>query len=82
MVSPMIYIAVQVKHLVQSIKVTVIMTINAKESLSVVLTSVLQIFRKMLTAVNYQVQVRKSRSVNKYCTEVERAPLIIFNFGI
>ena len=68
MVSPMIHIAVQVKHVVQSIKVTVIMMINAKESLSAVLTSVLQIFQRTPTAVHYQIgKVRKLTSANDYC---------------
>ena len=60
MVSPMIEVAVHVKHLVQSIKVTVIGAINAKETLSVVKTIVLHLFQSMLTAVNHpMVQVRK-----------------------
>ena len=59
MVSPMIEVAVHVKHLVQSIKVTVIGVINAKETLSVVKTIVLHLFQSMLTAVNHlRVQVR------------------------
>ena len=60
MVSPMIEVAVLVKRLVQSIKVTVIGAINAKETLSVVKTIVLHLFQSMLTAVNHlMVQVRK-----------------------
>ena len=51
MVSPMIEVAVHVKYHVQSTKVTVIAPINAKETLSVVGTTVLQIFQKELTAV-------------------------------
>ena len=60
MVSPMIEVVVHVKHHVQSIKVTVIGVINAKETLSVVKTIVLHLFQSMLTAVNHlMVQVRK-----------------------
>ena len=73
MVSPMIHVAVQVKHVVQSIKVTVIMMINAKESLFAVLTSVLQIFQQTPTAVHYQVgKVRKLRFANDYCNDASK----------
>ena len=67
----------------QSIKVTVIMTINAKESLSAVMTIVLQIFRKMLTAVNYQVQVRKLRSANGSLLMFEFfTPMMLPRYGV
>ena len=52
MVSPMIESAVQLKHLVQSMKVTVTMTMNAKEALSVGKTIVLDVFHLTQIAVN------------------------------
>ena len=45
MVFPIIQAAVKVKHLVESIKVAVIVTINAMESLSVVKKNALKIFQ-------------------------------------
>ena len=63
----MIETAVHVKNLVQSIKVTVIGTINAKENLSVVGIIVVKVSQRMLTAVNHlMVQVRKYKNCKKF----------------
>ena len=52
MVLTMIESAVQLLHLVQSMKVTVTVTLNAKETLSVGQTIVLHLFHLMQIAVN------------------------------
>ena len=52
MVVPMIEVAVHVKHLVESTKVTVIGTTNAVETLSVVKTIVLYVSHLELTAAH------------------------------
>ena len=83
MVSPMIEIAVHVKHLVQSTKVTVIGAINAKETFSVVKTTVLQIFQKELTAVKTLVMVESMEKtavqVNFLVQSIKVAVIVALN---
>ena len=57
MVENIIESAVQLLHLVESMKVTVTVTLNAEEDLSVVETIVLQIFHLVQIAVNVDVDV-------------------------
>ena len=57
--------AVQLQHLVQSIKETVTKTQNAKETLSVERTIVLHLFHQPQTAVNHHLLVQTEKFKHK-----------------
>ena len=63
----MIMNAVQLKHLVQSIKETVTKTQNAKETLSVERTIVLHLFHQPQTAVNHLLVQTRNLNIKNLC---------------
>ena len=67
MVKSMIMNAVQLKHLVQSIKETVTKTQNAKETLSVERTIVLHLFHQPQTAVNHLLVQTSNLNIKNLC---------------